>query len=94
MIGGLKIFLFSYLDLKIMGQSIYIISVLKKPIKKLFLIERGSYVPLFSFPTPSPPLSSILEVCTHRPFYAEDKTDNSELNNMHFTLLGSAVTMF
>ena len=35
------------LDLKIMGQSIYIISVLKKPIKKLFLIEKGFLCPSF-----------------------------------------------
>ena len=47
MMGDFQIFLFDYLDLKIMGQSIYIISVLKKPIKKLFLVEKEFLCPSF-----------------------------------------------
>ena len=63
--GDFQIFLFDYLDLKIMGQSIYIISVLKKPIKKLFLVEKELLCPSFllSFtvsPSFSPSLSSFL----------------------------------
>ena len=48
------------LDLKIMGQSIYIISVLKKPIKKLFLIEKGFLCPSFLISYTFSPAFSLL----------------------------------
>ena len=55
--GDFQIFRFDYLDLKVVGQSIYIISVFKKPTNKLFLIEKWLLCPSFllSHPLSLPP---------------------------------------